>query len=691
MRIKLLFLLLLLGCANVALDPTSQPILTPVSSPTQAPQSALPSCREWTLETPKPPSNLNDFFAIDEERFVAVGDLGTILRSNDAGKSWSPIETNFLEDLYAIAGDGKYLYASGQNGLFLRSKDNGASWERLSLRSQEPLNHLYATKKKVFVLSQRGTFFHSRDNGVTWLSLELPALKSRTMTPEPEYADYLIPEAIWANDSGLVVILEPVNARIWRSTDDGETFESVDMTGPNAEADAVRSLVGSSSGELFAVGGNTTIQRSIQICGSCTDLYESELALYQSSDQGKTWSRSVIETSKSNPSFSVGGHHPPVTHGYFGMPKVLSNEKGVFVLDGATLFSSENKGKTWTKTNAPEQPGYSWAGAEKLWTSPKGTLVANFRNGYSSSNTFVEHYVTVANYKDGAWIAVSTQPNPKTPSDGRFPARIWEGYGQSWIVGEKGLFLEKKDNAWKKRTLLTAESLQDAWGLEKLRLIVATGGKIFRSTDSGASFQEIQTGTKQTLFQIWGLDTKNIFIAGDGALLQSTDEGLTWKTVKTVKDSRLISLWGPSSSELYVLGVYPSVLWHTKDGGKTWENLSKNVGEDVRDFYGVGSDLFLLGSAGKLSRSQDGGKTWKALSVPEQSDLRQLWGDSSALYLLAGSFSEYIHRSRDGGASWEVVETPLTGGVSAIGGERSSEPLIVGFDGQIARGVLCPR
>ncbi len=83
------------------------------------------------VKSPLAPRTLVNGLAHAGDRLVAVGQRGHVLLSDDKGQSWRQAEVPSSSDLVAVtfpnATDG---WAVGHDGIVLRSKDAGATWTR---------------------------------------------------------------------------------------------------------------------------------------------------------------------------------------------------------------------------------------------------------------------------------------------------------------------------------------------------------------------------------------------------------------------------------------------------------------------------------------------------------------------------------------------------------------------------------
>lgn len=113
------------------------------------------------------------------ERVIAVGERGTIILSDDHGKTWR--QTHGDEELaVTLTGiswlGGDTLLAVGHDALLMRSGDAGETWEVLMQdhAQGEPLLGTWsADGQKIFAYGSFGKFLSSSDQGRSWQAREL--------------------------------------------------------------------------------------------------------------------------------------------------------------------------------------------------------------------------------------------------------------------------------------------------------------------------------------------------------------------------------------------------------------------------------------------------------------------------------------------------------------------------------------
>ncbi len=84
----------------------------------------------WFWQNPLPQGNhLWGVATLNKQTVIAVGESGTVLRSGDAGESWTLPSSGTTNRLYAVSfGDGNTGVAVGELGTILRTSDGGESW-----------------------------------------------------------------------------------------------------------------------------------------------------------------------------------------------------------------------------------------------------------------------------------------------------------------------------------------------------------------------------------------------------------------------------------------------------------------------------------------------------------------------------------------------------------------------------------
>ncbi len=194
----------------------------------------------------------------------------------------------------------------------------------------------------------------------------------------------------------------------------------------------------------------------------------------------------------------------------------------------------------------------------------------------------------------------------------------------------------------------------------------------------------------------WRNGDADTILAGSygNGMFRSTDSGVTWEPANEGFTSSAFRTIGPDphQSGAILAGTEPGRIYRSTDGGQSWSELTGVLELDgieswylpyspragaVRNIHATGDGQRLLASVevGGLLDSRDGGQSWTYLPVLEDDDLHHITShpdDQNLLFASLGYASikrpdrdpDYrfggIARSRDGGVTWQKLETDYT-------------------------------
>lgn len=174
--------------------------------------------------------------------FIAVG-VGDARISKSNGEAWSPFATGTTDELFGVSRgpeDDDVAVAVGESGALVRTTDAGLSWSVIAPVAAQDLRAVTCCSGAMVAVGESGRICRSISNGATWSTVASAAM-----------ADFLGVSA-W----GSTVIA--VGDEIWRSTDSGATWELV-ATAP----DTLRAVTSSPSGRWSACGAGGLIMQSL--------------------------------------------------------------------------------------------------------------------------------------------------------------------------------------------------------------------------------------------------------------------------------------------------------------------------------------------------------------------------------------------------------------------------------------------
>lgn len=175
----------------------------------------------------------------------AVGRSGMILRTTDGGDSWQAQASGtsaFLRDVAALAD--LEAVAVGEGGTILRTTDGGTSWSSVASGVSVELGGVDFVGDLGWTAGDAGTVLHSTDRGATWSPLSAGAT---TTLQDVSFADA---------STGWIV---GTSSTILHTTDAGATWSAQTAPSANMIFKGVRAV---STSEAWVVGVSGTLLRT---------------------------------------------------------------------------------------------------------------------------------------------------------------------------------------------------------------------------------------------------------------------------------------------------------------------------------------------------------------------------------------------------------------------------------------------
>jgi len=250
-------------------------------------------------------------------------------------------------------------------------------------------------------------------------------------------------------------------------------------------------------------------------------------------------------------------------------------------------------------------------------------------------------------------------------------------------------------------------SRTEGWGV--------TGPFVLKTQDGGQTWHEVtppMPGINATTTQAFlaVLDSTHAWVvfAEDNSIPSTTmvwntiDGGSTWSETEIYQEAFGDVMWAeffaldPARVWLLVRGVYAGAGTHytasflrTADGGRGWETLPSNIGNDYTGMSFADADRGWLiwqttgayaPAPPEIAVTHDGGRSWDVRDLPAPEGAPTLFEDyeysepyglnvlsATALRLMVGSFgygfppsefAGYLYSTEDGGATWKTRALP---------------------------------
>ena len=133
--------------------------------------------------------HLNAILEVGGGHLLLLGEAGTILATNDWGKTWVPVTSPYKGSLFGgvVAEDGAVV-AFGMRGRIFRSKDKGATWSAIENASSASLiGGEKLSDGSLVLVGSAGTALLSRDNGQSFQPIQTGTTRafSKAVQGEP--------------------------------------------------------------------------------------------------------------------------------------------------------------------------------------------------------------------------------------------------------------------------------------------------------------------------------------------------------------------------------------------------------------------------------------------------------------------------------------------------------------------------
>jgi photosystem II stability/assembly factor-like uncharacterized protein len=627
--------------------------------------------------------------------FGSVG--GGVWKTNDAGRTWSPIfDSQPIASIGALAvapSDSNVIYVgSGEadmrasisygNGMY-KSTDGGKTWTHIGLEDSRQIGRILVDPRdanKVFVAAlghaygpnQERGIYRSKDGGKSWQRILFHDENTGAIDIafEPGNPKTIL-AALWQTRRPPWSIYPPSNgpgSGLYRSNDGGEHWEH--LTGQGLPAEGLGRI-----GIAFAPSNSRRIYLMVDA---------KEGGLFRSDNGGQSWQR----VSNDRRIWQRGW--------YFGEVSVDPKNPDIVYLPNTTTYRSRDGGKTFEAfRGAPGGDDY-----HELWIDPdeplrmalssdQGTLVT--RNGgetwsswYNQPTSQFYHVVTDNQFPYWVYGAQQDSGSAATPSRSKYRSLNFHDWRPMDAGDENGYIAP-----------------------DPLNPGVVFGGFVARQDFSNEQLQQLPPTLAHpgnyrrtwTLPLVFSPIDPHVLYFGSQVLFRTADGGSSWQVISpdltredpgvppnldaaTAADAPkgkrrgVIYTIGPSpvrAGEIWA-GTDDGLIQLTQDEGKTWENVTppdltpwskvthiEASHTDAGTAYAAVDRHRLQDYQAYLYRTRDFGKTWQRVSseIPDGSFLNCVREDPVRKGLLYACTEKGVYASFNDGDDWQSLQLNL--------------------------------
>jgi len=255
-------------------------------------------------------------------------------------------------------------------------------------------------------------------------------------------------------------------------------------------------------------------------------------------------------------------------------------------------------------------------------------------------------YDTSGAVVDGASLAW-TSSNPAVVTVGSNGSALAVGEGSAYVIASGGgeadtatVFVYTQ-NGWYAQTSNTSRNLYGVHFLADGRKGFAVGalGTIVATTDAGATWTNVTSGTASDLHSVWFTSSSTGWIAGDaGTVLKTTNGGATWTRDLTVGASEnLMCVRFADANHGWFVGA-SGVVVRTANGGGSWTRTHPTAQTLNGVAFSDTSNGWAVGGSGTILGTHDGGRSWYLVQPSVTGlGLTSVWRASNAVAWAVGA------------------------------------------------------
>lgn len=634
--------------------------------------------------------------------FGGVG--GGVWKSEDAGQTWFNITDKYFGGtIGAVAvseSDPNVVYVGeGEQGVrsnvssgwgVWKSTDAGTTWKHIGLTDSKHIGRIRIHPKNpdlVYVAAMgnlwkpnnmRGVY-RSKDGGATWERVLYINDKAGAvdLTFDPNNARILYASTWNITRNGYRMDSGGSDSKLWKSIDGGDTW------------DELTDNPGMPGGTNGIIGVAVSPMNSNRVWAIIENVHG---GVFRSDDAGATWKKVNEDRELRQRAWY-----------YTRITADTQNEDKVWVMN-VSYGVSKDGGVSFELKNAPHGDHHD------LWIDPDNNqrMIIADDGGAQVSNDGGENWTTYHNQPTAQFYRVST--------DNHFPYRIYGAQqdNSSVRINHRGTGTAITERDWV--PLALGESAHVAPDPLNNNIVYGGGYKGYMNMENLETGQERSTnvwpdlpagsGAEVMKYRFnWNYpvvfsthDPKKLY-AGSNHLHVTTNGGQSWEVISpdlTRNDPETIkSSGGPITQDntgaeyyanIFVITESPyteneiwtgsddGLVYLTKDGGKTWENVTPPMASknnmmnsiDVNPFvkggaYVVGTSYKFGDNTPYIYKTEDYGKTWKLIThgIPDEEFVRVVRADPKRKGLLYAGTEKGMWVSFDDGASWSAFQLNL--------------------------------
>ena len=598
---------------------------------------------QWTLQHPMPVYyDLNSIAHVSDSMYVAVGNCGTIIKSEDGGNTWYIVDYEGDDDLLCVEfpspGNGWII---GRPDKLCHSEDEGDTWQCVPIEITNLTDLFFLDELYGWLVGRDGLIMKTVDGGETWSSISIGFLY------DMETVFFL------SRDTGWVA---GIDGFILRTYDGGNTWEGSNW----GQQRTIRDIYFINGSEGWCAGADGFVSHSI--------------------NGGVSWSTTQVSSfdSEFNKIFFINpdtvwafedGNYPSIIYCYKNGHWVYESQDVFAVRDfvihddhsvkavgrsGEIAFSADLF-KTWTsRSHITHSPTFRifFANEYTGWTLGTDLLKTNdggnswdINNAYGYTDFYRGDFIG----EDTAFVCTKKGNNSiviRTVDGGAHWQNVLE-INMSYFSFVCIDFVDSQ-HGWAAGRQSIAYLPGEATGKDYLT-------HIYRTIDAGVTWTLEEHDSLGQIYDMQFVNPVTGYIIDAVRLFKTTDAGKTWKMLHNNGSHRHMEFVDEVTGLL--AGRTPG-LYKTSDGGISWDTMHTGFYGEINGMDILDTNFFVcVGDSGYVLITEDGGQRWSKQKVlPDENNLGGVSFINKNEGWVGNWYNPIIMHTTNGGASWTADE-----------------------------------
>jgi photosystem II stability/assembly factor-like uncharacterized protein len=499
---------------------------------------------------------------VDSQTGFAVGQAGTILRSEDGGTSWERLAAPDSSDLVGVWGTSpSNAYAVGTGGTILHY--DGTAWSRMNSPTHNTLLEVWGLAPDDIYVVGAGVALHY--DGTTWQVLS--------------GVDGAELWAVWGTDQGHLFAAGQ-NGVLYRL--EGTHWSR--LTSPTQLL--LLGIWGSGPDNIYAVGIQGTVLHWDGVLWS-------PITVPTSADLFAVWGRSGGEIL----AVGDGGTMLLFNGSAWTLLPQSATRENLRAVHAAPLGNFVATG--WNGTAVRRRTTGSWL------LGSAAPLLFDLASGPGDTRYAVGGNGAVLRNIGGLWTTLDVERSQSLYGAAR-------DNGELVVVGDAGTIRRYNGVGWTDESFGARLLLRSIWmDGSGAGFIVGEQGIVLRRGGAGGRWVEAPRETDRFLRHVFGLNASDVYAVGDSGTVLHWN-GSAWRLMAVPTDTLLRGVWGSGPSDVFAVGAGGTILRYD---GERWYRMSSPTQVELRAVWGTGpTEVYAVGEFGVVLRFD--GARWRRMTSP---------------------------------------------------------------------------